>query len=217
VNRIITFNGGNFWHPNAKASVEAAAKRWGVELVEIKNRLYARDWFAAKFRIGPYVDDRALFLDADVVIRSDCPSPFDVVPESDFGAVANFQDGMIDHEKYQRPSWELACRMLGMAKPYDVGQYINAGLILFSKRHLPTLDYLDRRCTNTDGVNEQAAWSVMLADENTTYLPKEWNRVGPAVWKSGPDMKALVYHFASYLQWRPEHKAAKIAETRWQL
>jgi len=219
MNRILTINIGNYWHPNAKASVVAAAKRWGCELIEIASDFGCRDIFAAKFRVGQFchADGRCLYLDADMLIRADAPSPFVIVPASHMAAVANWQDGMGDEQEgYEKPSWARACQQLGKSHTYHRGAYVNGGLVMFSAEHLPVLRFLDRAMTDTTGVNEQAAWGVAMMDAPTYYLPSTWNRVGPAVWNSGPRMSDYVYHFACYMGWRGHHKAEKINAVRWQ-
>jgi hypothetical protein len=222
MNRIITLNDWNFWPDNARASVDAAAKRWDCEVIEVASLLGATDAFAAKFRLHQFChpQGRALLLDSDIVIRSDCPSPFEVVPASHMAAIGNYQgdthDG--DPERHQRPSWDLACKAMGIDLPYSNQHYINGGFILFSAEHARIFRKLSHEIKDTSGVNEQGAFGVALATMPTAYLPREWNRIGPAVWESGPQMSAFIYHFANYMQYRGKaNKADRINQTNWQL
>lgn len=219
--KIITFNVNDFWHANSRASFESAAKRWGCDIIEVKDYLGAGNPFAAKFRIDQFCGpgDRCLYLDADMLIRSDCPSPFDMVPLYRIGAVLNFQGDTHDGEpeKHQRPSWERACEMLKSCRRYSDAEYINGGLILFSdwSIHHALIGGLGAAITDAKGVNEQAAWSVGMAEMKCAhYLPRTFNRIGPAVWERGDDMADFVWHFASYMQHRDKRRIANI---RWRV
>lgn len=215
--KLLTFNVNDFWHPNSRASFESAAKRWGCDIVEIKDYLGCGNPFAAKFRIDQFCGpgDRCLYLDADMLIRSDCPSPFDLVPLNKMGAVLNFQGDTHRGvpEMYQRPSWEAACAMLDIQRPYSDAEYINGGVILFSDnpQHLSLIGDLGVRITDTKGVNEQAAWSVAMSYTGYAhYLPRTFNRVGPAVWERGDVMADFVWHFAGYMEHRDKRRIADI-------
>lgn len=220
MNRIITLNTGGYWPANAKASVDAAASRWGCEVIEVATYLGASDPFAAKFRLHQFCHPRgrALMLDSDMVVRGDCPSPFDMVDPSCMAAVLNFQGDThdTDPEPYQRPSWDMACRAMRVDVPYSNDRYINGGFILFSAEHVGIFQRLTREIKDTTGVNEQGAFSVGLSLMPTVYLPREWNRIGPAVWESGPQMSALIYHFANYKQYRgTAEKADRVNRINW--
>jgi hypothetical protein len=221
MNRILVLNIGDYWPEQSRASLRAASHRWGCELIEIVTTLGAPDIFAAKFRAGEFChpNGRAIYIDADTVVHAECPSPFDLVPQTHLGAVLNYQGDTHrgDHETYQRPSWDKACEMIGSRIPYTAGRYINAGLIVFSACHKEMFHMLRQRVYDTHGVNEQGAFSVAIAERPAVYLPREFNRVGPAVWQSGPQMSAYCYHFANYFEHRgAQNKAARISSTDWQ-
>jgi len=222
LNRILILNMDDYWHPNARASVTAAANRWGCELIEVASLLGGRDFFHAKFYMGHFChpDGRCLWLDADMVVSEDCPSPFDIVPCDHFGAVLNYQGDTHRGvpEQYQRPSWDAAAKMLNVPLPYTDDRYINGGFIMFGPQHKMILKTLAENLHDTKGVIEQAAWSVMMAMVPTTYLPRTFNRVGEAAWNSGPHMTAHIYHFANYMQFKGKAaKAARIAATQWRV
>lgn len=220
MNRILVLNIGDVWHPNAKASAQDAARRWGAELCEVQSLLGAHHPYAAKFRLHQFATHgtQCLYLDADTVIRDDAPSPFELVPIGSWGAVRNHQPGMFEnHERYQGESWANACGQLGVNLPYRNEHYINAGFIMFDWTHNAYMRTLERCVVNVQGVNEQAAWGVMMSQLPTIYLPAAWNRVGPAVWESRRDMSAYIYHFAVYLGYRHDAKADRIAHTQWRV
>lgn len=219
--KIITFNANDFWRPNSRESIESAAKRWGCEIVEVKDYLGAGNPFAAKFRIDQFCGpgDRCLYLDADMLIRSDCPSPFDLVPVHKIGAVLNGQGDTHNGvpETYQRPSWERACKMLNIQRKYSDAEYINGGMILFSDSmgHGACARSLCNCITDTKGVNEQAAWSVAIASLGLAhYLPRTFNRIGPAVWERGDAMADFIWHFAGYFEHRDKRR---IDDIRWRV
>ena len=75
--------------PNVRASYKAAAKRWGAQVLWITNPLHSCHPFWQKMFVCEHVQSlfgssHVLQLDNDMVIRSDCPSPFDLVEPTDF-------------------------------------------------------------------------------------------------------------------------------------
>ncbi len=82
--------------PTVRESVEAAAERWNVELHWIRRPLQPCHPFWQKMfvcgdvakRFGP---SHVLQIDNDMVIRSDCPSPFELAEPGQFAMVAERQ------------------------------------------------------------------------------------------------------------------------------
>ncbi len=78
--------------PTVRESVEAAAERWNVELHWIRRPLQPCHPFWQKMfvcgdvakRFGP---SHVLQIDNDMVIRSDCPSPFELAEPGQFAMV----------------------------------------------------------------------------------------------------------------------------------
>ncbi len=82
--------------PTVRESVEAAAERWDAELHWIRRPLQPCHPFWQKMfvcgdvakRFGP---SHVLQIDNDIVIRSDCPSPFELAQPGQFAIVAERQ------------------------------------------------------------------------------------------------------------------------------
>ena len=245
MNRIIvTANvGGRALHAESRASMQAAAERWGarfVELTEWPIDVSARDPFRAKLHMeqiiaSPQVADgrecRVCWLDADVLIRSDAPSVFRVVPEGTLGGVANLQDGLTGVGDYAE-WWELAGRDIpGADRPeLDLTRYINGGLMVFGYPQHATVWRMARtaltrrRRFHGQRVNpmyEQTAVNVAGAILDCIHpLPATWNRVGAHVWTwpAAELMDCHVFHWANYLGFRgTENKLRRAGEVQWRV
>src|SRR5580704_14875797 len=135
---VATLNIGNCAvHDNARSSMRAAAARWGADFLEI---LYATGAephpYYQKLRLADHFPDgvRVLYLDGDIVVRCDCPSPFEIVPIGHIGACRSH------HPSHAGATWHLYqplqdyCRATGVAlDPKE--DYVHAGVLLFE---LPT-------------------------------------------------------------------------------
>lgn len=78
---------------NVRASFEAAATRWKAEVLWITNPLYQCHPFWQKIIVCDHIESlygslHILQRDNDMVIRSDCPSLFDLIVPSDFALVS---------------------------------------------------------------------------------------------------------------------------------
>ena len=87
---------GDGMESNARASIMAAAARWGAEYVEITKGLFGwRDPFWEKLNLDRHTRrfERVVSFDRDVVVREDCPNLFEQIPSNEFGAVPSEQPG----------------------------------------------------------------------------------------------------------------------------
>lgn len=222
MNALITFNFRNFMHPKTRESFQAACARWGCEYVEVTQRLRLPDgrsihhWWqktlvydgiAAKF-------DRVAVLDADMLIRDDCPSLFDAVPPETFGAVSRIQPGM---PKRKDPDIDLVfhARSQGCEVPKKE-LHLNGGLTVYSPtiHREPLQAWRDAGTKLKWQVNyatDQGALSVVLYRLKTpvTWLPYEFNSLQAAARPTR--MATYVYHFTKF---RPVHKGIEACEWR---
>lgn len=78
----------------ARESMEAAADRWGCEFHAIERPSKRGNFWTQKIRhFLDHTDaERALYLDGDMLIRADCPNPFEQVPADAVGFVHVQQD-----------------------------------------------------------------------------------------------------------------------------
>jgi hypothetical protein len=213
-------NVGNWASPNAIASQQAAAQRWGAQYHE-----FTRPWcigtdpadvFAAKFDLHllPFAQPcRVVWLDADVIVRADCPSLFDLVPANAIGGVLNNQcegdDGELQ-DRVARDYWQQLYRRFDGSDcedphPYGPSRYINGGVIVFT---LPDHNgaFFFSRCWLKHGIItkpvnpmiEQTALNRAIAYPAPIHiLPATFNRLGKEAWLSGPAMTSHIYHFAN--------------------
>lgn len=213
---IVTFNVGNYWPANARYSVLDAAARWGAEVVEMTA---SDDISRDKFRIHRKINaDRVLYLDADMLIRQDCPSPFDLVPENYFGAVSNYQDDERIDERLEMDgqAWSWLCQHLGR-KDFSARETVNGWFLLWAPAcHDRIIDQLDALLPDKiPMLAEQAAWGWAFR-ECLHLLPHGFNRVGRSVWESSHRMTSYVYHWANWFEYRgAENKRERIQRTGW--
>lgn len=74
--------------------------------------------------------DRIAFIDADIIIRDDCPSLFDIVPENEFGI---FNEGVYAPRAVCLHEVQ---KVFGIRLPtWNGNDYYNTGVMVISKRH----------------------------------------------------------------------------------
>jgi hypothetical protein len=106
------------------------AERLGADFVVLDRRVYPHPHYD-KWQIADLLAcyDRVLYLDADLIVRPDCPDLFVTVPPEYVG-------GENELLSFPRVAQELArfCQRLGIG-PLPCPFYLNAGLFLASARH----------------------------------------------------------------------------------
>jgi hypothetical protein len=208
---IVTLNlYGDGMPENVRASQRAAADRWGAEYVEITRPLFGwHDPFLEKLHLDRHADayDRVVYLDRDVVIRADCPSLFDLVPETHIGGVASEQDGhrLLCHIE---PKMDPLCRTVGVPMDYST-EYVNSGVLVFSPHvHRPAFEAA--RCLH--GITSERSWEVYdqgclglgikWSGTPLCLLPTEFNRCGERLWDHWtPKMDCYIWHFCGRKTW----------------
>jgi hypothetical protein len=220
---IVQMNFGDYIPANARASVQDAARRWGCELRHLTQPWGERsDTFGAKMELNRLPDlppdCRILWLDGDMLVRHDCPNPFQIVPDTHLGGVLNYQgdthdDPHADHAAF----WHAVKHETGAAAEYDPATYINGGFILWThSRHSYVWWWMCEKMKRTLGkaghvVNpmiEQTALNVSIADNQIPLhvLPKEFNRLGRSVWMGGK-MEAYIHHLANIHEFRGDKRS----------
>lgn len=228
MNALIVFNFKSFLPAQAQASMKAAAERWNVQYVEVTEPLAPIHHFWQKtwvpFTVGQAFD-RVAVLDADMLVRSDCPNVFDLVPENAFGVVSRVQS-----HRPARQQRELGRRVLRLKamrfglRPYRVeAQHLNGGLIVYSPaRHMAALQDWKRAGQFVNWRrfwwNDQAALSCILArgTTNVHWLPWQFNTLDAGRnprFSSGP-MTTWVYHFNAP---RRRSLAEVMADVSWEV
>ena len=127
------------------------------------------------------------FFDADALVRVNCPSLFDIVPEGQFGGVLSHQPG---HELADRhvlaslPHWLERHGIRGL-DPID--DYLNTGVLVFDR---PAHDAVFRTATGSGWehgdwvITDQAMLSaaIHLLEVPLFRLAPQFNRCGDAIW-----------------------------------
>jgi len=215
LNYLATINTGNFMCENVRESFQAAAKRWGAEYVEITEPFASGTHpFEMKLELPLYPWQpgyRVFFAEGDVLIRDDCPSPFDEVPVGMFAAAHNDQgelDGVATNR--QRIAWNAISDCLSQEMghppvPYR-GMYWNTGVFMFEAAHAGPFAAASElyKILKPYGADDQTILSMMIQTHLTQVhvLDRRWNCVGPIVWQAAPRMPTWITHYAKYLRFR---------------
>ena len=208
---VITLNlYGDGMPENVRASQRAAAERWNAEYVEITRPLFGwHDPFLEKLHLdhhaAPY--DRVVYLDRDVLVRADCPSLFDLVPQDRIGAIASEQEGhnLLFHIQ---PKMDSLCQLVGVSLDYTT-EYINSGVLVFSPG-VHRLAFNAAQCLH--GVTPERSWEVYdqgclslgikWSGTPLHLLPREFNRCGQRLWDHWtPKMDSYIWHFCGKKTW----------------
>jgi len=219
---VATLNVHNDWLPhNLRESMRHAAKRWGAEFVEIRRPIVPwPDPYWEKLNLDNHLAmyDRVVYFDRDVVVRSDCPNLFDLVPEDSFGIVPSEQPGHHLVETHIRPNMQHLTELLQLDMDYAT-EYYNSGVMIFSPhrhrhvfemaRDLHPIPWKRNWVTNDQGL---ISVSLKLTNTKVATLPPEFNRCGDKLWNNWkPEMDDYVWHFCGPKTWE------KMANTRWEL
>lgn len=219
---VVTLNlYGDGMPQNFRESQRAAAQRWGAEYVEITRPLFGwREPWWEKLNLDQHTAayERVVFFDRDVVVRDDCPSLFELVPEEAVGAVSSEQEGhnLLHHIV---PKMQPLCETLGV--PLDfTREYLNSGVLVFSPhRHRQVFEAArlvwaltgDHRSWE---ISDQGPISLACRWTGTPLylLPCEFNRCGSRLWDHWtPQMDAYIWHFCGPKTWE------KMANTIWRV
>ncbi|WP_240359531.1 glycosyltransferase [Pyxidicoccus trucidator] len=185
-------------------SQRAAAERWGAEYVEITRPMYSwPDAYWEKLNLDRHAQsyERVVFLDRDVMVRADCPSPFELVPAESFGGICSEQEGHQLRENVEA-KMEHLYRSVGVALDYE-REYLNSGVLVFSPReHGNVFDaarYIHMLTHERSWeVYDQGCISLALKFTQTPLhvLPPTFNRCGARLWYHWtPRMDDYVWHF----------------------
>lgn len=223
MNAIVTLNHNNVLTNNARQSIIAASERWKCEYVEFK-RLKWEDHHPCFSKIAFLAErvadwDRVAYFDADMLIRSDAPSPFDHCPIGKVGGVTDLQDHYTDelrktvdltvHRKHIAMLQQL--NIIGeLTKsedeyfkcPFNGGflvttPSVHARIFKHATDVIETFVKWDREHGNHyqwSGHTEQAFLNWILESSDMKYpMHNTWNRIGVDL--TYPYMKDYVYHF----------------------
>ena len=207
MNLLFTLNIGGVLTPNARQSIASAADRWGCEYLEVKDLAWkdchpcaTKLMFLAE-RAQPW--KRIIYMDADMLVRSDAPSPLDSVPDHLVGGVCDYQS---HYDEKLRLHIEDAVHRNHFAHLKEAGADFNAddlakrpfngGFLVCSNHHAWIFERACktlRRNPSLDGHVEQLCLNHALYESGMKHeMDNCWNRIAPDVNKPMAD---YIYHF----------------------
>ena len=210
MNAIVVLNLRNYLPEAVRASFMDACSRWECKFVEITKpfgRMH-HFWQKSLIPLSQYTKpfDRVLQLDGDMLIRSDCPNIFSLVPADNIGVVSRIQprSGRVTADSPSTP-WERdqAVKM-GLSAYTKQVHHLNCGLVLYSPpRHRALLlewEQTGRRLNwRRYRAPEQFALSCLLQSTAApvTWLPWQYNTTAAGRIHYAPAgvMQTFVYHF----------------------
>lgn len=221
---LCTINTGAFLRPNVRESFLDACARWGCGYFEITERhTEHRSFIDIKHDLCGFAElagKRVLYLDADAVIREDCPSPWEWVTPGYFAAVQNDQ-GFLDQlcQYNQFKAWQTMADFLD-PPPLYVGWLINGGMFMFEPAVHGNLFETARELYEASKhlmTDEQTGLSICVSAMGIPFYPLTclFNCVGPRVYEAWPKCPAWITHYAKYGEHRRENAAEILDGARW--
>lgn len=198
---LITIDINNFQRENSRQSMIDASNRWGAEFFAFSNKYYG-DYFGVTFNkaildLLAYGYDEIMFLDADCIIRSDAPNPFELIQEDKIVAVQNGNERIgnypntLNQHMYNLLRINQQRQMLEIVEKPDI--YFNTGLMLAKVSIMRRLCHLVRAIMpelNYDRFNpiyEQALFnyasrciSPNLDNPFVSFIDETWNYMYPS-------------------------------------
>lgn len=195
---------------NGRNSQIAAAQRWGATYIELTSSEVPG--YQGKIHYDKKLPDgRFVWMDNDVMIRSDCPSPFEVVPEGKFGLVRAHHPshgGATPIVEEKLPKW---LKRAGVPGEHDIKkEYCNTGFYVFDlPYHRPVFDKArelakDHWDENWWIADQGMMYAAMkLLDFERCYIPPMFQHNGSDLWYGWtPTMNKLGFHFCGPInQW----------------
>jgi hypothetical protein len=213
---------GDRMRPKCRESMQDASNRWGVEYVELTDPLSGTtSGFTEKLHLDQHAAafDQVCYFDRDIIIRSDCPSPFDLVRVQSFGAVPSSQPG---HDFTHVADAELKPVFDRHHVPFNPNRdHFNGGLYIFSPAVHGSIFSDARKIASYEqsrnwAVYEEGIVSLAAARSGIplTRLSCEFNRCGgPARETWQPKMASMVQHYCG----DHEQRDRRMDATIWQV
>ena len=155
------------------------AEKCDADLIVLKgtedNNLPSPHWL--KFSIYDLLKkefDRVAFIDADIIIRDDAPSLFDVVPEDQFGI---FNEGQFTPRNICIYEVMKVYKVEGFR--YDGTTYYNTGVMVVSRKHRHIFKVVEevKPLRNSFGEQTFLNMKIMLSGEKIFPLSHNFNRM----------------------------------------
>jgi hypothetical protein len=218
---VMTINVGDVLTENARQSFKSAAARWRAEYVELTAQpdasaprpKTAATNVAAKFEKFELFDrcqaDRVFYIDgADAIVRSDAPSPFEICPPDEVGAVLNTAPAGIPYREriiacQQELEWRLFDSLRG--RQGACPDYFNTGVLVLTRAYHAGM--LQRARQLREALVSAGLATLWIDQTPLNYAAAElgipicvmdetWNYMCPENFGHWRNMERLVYHFA---------------------
>ena len=210
---------------NVRQSYEAAAERWDAEVLWLTERLGSAHPISQKMTVCGEVQkrfgaSRVLQLDNDLVIRSDCPSPFDLAGQDKFAMVSCYQS--LDRQT-DAASWvhRVHTQWSSVLEVPTAPAWLhpNGGIYLYSTEHFtPMFDAILHKVLQRLEAGEFVSDECLIINrlwhnhrQAIEYLPLNFDVTLPQydVWMRNPVMQTYIYHYVS-------HAKEYLPHCRWQ-
>lgn len=204
----------------SRESFKHATDRWNCDFIEICESLYDCHHYWQKMFVRDYLESQYLYilqLDADMLIRSDTPNPFNLLEDYTIAAVkARQHEGMRNIINYREKSINYWSKQANL-KPCPDDKHLNAGFLLYNTQKSEALfDFAKKIGQNNEWrsrlLPEQATLSVVIDNLQipTLWLDKTWNSTYPQ-W-SKQQMINYIYHFTGH-----NNKEIRINAVEWRV
>lgn len=196
MNTIFVVATGDALCDESLESMIAASKRWDCALEVMRENasaLHPACWKLLVFD-KPEID-RVLILDADTLINSICPNPFDAFPPEKMTVVSDRQVHNPARDKAEVDEWEI---VTGERKRQP--SYFNTGMMVASHVHKSLFNEAFRLCAQFPNLawHDQTQLNAVMSrhPEVVNYVSETWNFHNPN-WRSPKwrEMFAYIYHF----------------------
>jgi hypothetical protein len=207
------------WRANARSSIAAVARRWGVPVVELTKCVGNDDCgVLEKLWLEKHCEgfDRVVWFDRDVVVRSDCPNLFDVVPAGRFGCVSSHQAPWHVRESARALAPLFAAN--GATYDYTI-DHLNTGVMVFDPPQHAGIFRAARGVSVAAGelpFFDEPQLSLAVKQSGRRHLlERAFNRCGLAnLHEFSPAMTDYIWHFCGI---KSQPVEAQIDATIWQL
>lgn len=219
MNYLVVLNIGGFICPNVLESYFDACRRWGATFYDIRHVMNHRQDFCFNKMLGirslinAKTDVKGiLYMDGDMLIRADAPSPFETFTDRNkVYMVRDFDDTRWDknsdsykdvkndvstpwlYNVHKDINWKIPISDIENCTDW----FVNAGMfLLYVPEALREIDLfiLNSPPYQTCSRYEQALWNYVLHFRNKVQIiPSTWNRINPEIDEGF--MKSYIYHF----------------------
>lgn len=195
---------------NSRASVMRAVRDWNCSFTEINHSNHPLTLAPAATKTELFSNipgDEVLVLDSDVVIRQDCPNPFEYFPEDCMTVVQNTSHRFGEYgiiKQIEVEEWAKVEAEFGPAS-YDTNAYFNSGMMVVRKDlHAEVF----KMAMNMHIILSQKAIGLGWVDQTLfNYATRKlgikmhmadetWNFVHPEQLPDWTNMQKYIYHFA---------------------